>query len=396
MQNNTPMVKLGTILKQKGENERVEAEKSYKLLGVRLEGNGAFIREEKLGVQIAAPHLKKVRSGDFIYSRLFAWRGAFGLIPDSLDGSYVSNEFPLFIIDTNKIVPRYLEFYFNQKRIWMEVEKYCMGTTKASRNRFKENFFLNFVIPLPSIEEQQHIVVTLERLIAKIEEARQQQIGAISRADSIINSTIEKTVFSNSYPYTLFEKLLADAKNGIYKSPAFLGTGIPCIRMFNIQNGTITFSDIVLIDVTETEIQNYHCRTGDIIFNRVNSRELVGKTGLVPENSPKCVFESKNIRLRVKEELILPKFFVYVINAPQSRKYFMNVLKQQCGQATLNRKHLNRLAIPLPTIPEQHLIIAHLDRLQAKVDEAKRLQRETEREMGALVPALLAKVFQRE
>jgi type I restriction enzyme S subunit len=229
--------------------------------------------------------------------------------------------------------------------------------------------------------------------MAKVAEARRIRAETVLHTQSLINSTIERIIFSNSYPNTPFETVIADAKNGIYKSPAFLGTGLPCIRMFNIQNGTITFSDIVLIDVTETEEQLYQCLAGDIIFNRVNSRELVGKTGILPNNSPKCVFESKNIRIRVKEDLILPKFVVYVINSTQSRKYFMNVLKQQCGQASLNRGHLNRLSIPLPTIPEQRRIVAQLDNMQAKVDEVKRLQAETEREMVALVPAVLAKAF---
>jgi type I restriction enzyme S subunit len=54
---------------------------------------------------------------------------------------------------------------------------------------------------------------------------------------------------------------------------------------------------------------------------------------------------------------------------------------------------LKNLKIPKPSLPEQRRIVAHLDRLQAKVDEVKRLQAETEREMEVLVPAVLAKAF---
>ncbi len=91
-----PMVALGEAMTPVSRPESVQVDKEYRLLGIRLDGNGPFLRETKLGAQIAAPTLWRVEVGDFIYSRLFAWRGAFGVIDDILDGSYVSGEFPTF------------------------------------------------------------------------------------------------------------------------------------------------------------------------------------------------------------------------------------------------------------------------------------------------------------
>ena len=86
--------------------------------------------------------MNRVVAGSFIYSRLFAWRGAFGVVPEELDGCYVSNEFPLYTIDDNQLLPEFLRIYFMRPTVLREVEKNCRGTTKASRNRFKEEYLL--------------------------------------------------------------------------------------------------------------------------------------------------------------------------------------------------------------------------------------------------------------
>src|ERR1035437_6008798 len=80
------IVKLGAVLAPVDRGETVNAEKEYRLLGIRLDGQGPFLRETVMGTQTSASKLFCVAKGDFIYSRLFACRGAFGVISDELDG----------------------------------------------------------------------------------------------------------------------------------------------------------------------------------------------------------------------------------------------------------------------------------------------------------------------
>ena len=100
-----------------------------------MEGRGIFLREEKSGGNVSAKTLNLVRAGDFIYSRLFAWRGAFGIVPKDMDNCFVSNEFPTFSTNNRILYPKYLQYYFSRKAIWQEIEKYCTGTTKACQAR---------------------------------------------------------------------------------------------------------------------------------------------------------------------------------------------------------------------------------------------------------------------
>src|SRR5258706_3641731 len=134
--------------------EAVRPDKESRLLGIRLDGNGPFLRETKLGTQLSATTLSLVMAGDFIYSRLFAWRGAFGTIDDALDGCYVSGEFPTFMPVPGKLDVEFLRLWFRLPVTLAAVEVDCTGSTPLTRNRFKEQFFLALQMPLPPLDEQ--------------------------------------------------------------------------------------------------------------------------------------------------------------------------------------------------------------------------------------------------
>ncbi len=130
------------ILKPVSRSEKVNPTKEYRLLGIRLDGVGPFLREIKIGSQISAKYLSKVKAGDFIYSRLFAWRGAFGVIDPTLSDCYVSNEFPTYEPNLNEIDVDFLKLWFRLPAIISKVESGCSGSTPLTRNRFKEDFLV--------------------------------------------------------------------------------------------------------------------------------------------------------------------------------------------------------------------------------------------------------------
>ncbi len=150
-------LRLGELLEEVRVEEELQPDQRYRVLGVRLAGEGPYLRETKLGSEISATKLKRVAEGLFIYSRLFAWRGAFGIVPRELDGCYASNEFPTYRILTG-VLPEFLRLYFTRPVVWQTVEKKCKGTTKTSRNRFKEEFLLAMQVSLPDGPIQQAIV----------------------------------------------------------------------------------------------------------------------------------------------------------------------------------------------------------------------------------------------
>src|SRR6266851_633499 len=140
MSNNWPKVRLDEVLEKVTREEAPEAIKEYRLLGIRLDGQGPFLREVVSGTQTSATKLFRVAEGDFIYSRLFAWRGAFGVISPELDGCYVSGEFPTFLPANGQVDLRFLRYWFRLRSTLSKVEEDCTGSTPLTRNRFKEQF----------------------------------------------------------------------------------------------------------------------------------------------------------------------------------------------------------------------------------------------------------------
>lgn len=114
--------------------ELIDPNRTYKLLGVRWYGNGAFLREERLGEGLSAQHIYRVKPGDVIYNRLFAWKGSFGLVGEDLTGCYVSNEFPLFAARLDKVDPQFLLRVLQHPRTSERADAFSTGTTSISRN----------------------------------------------------------------------------------------------------------------------------------------------------------------------------------------------------------------------------------------------------------------------
>jgi len=137
MKREWPRVTLAEVLQQIERAETIDVSRVYRLLGVRWYGQGLFVREEKIGADIAANRVYSVHPGDFVYNRLFAWKGSFAVAGPESSGAYVSNEFPCFVADTTRLEPHFLLWFFRQERAWTEVLGLSTGATPTSRNRLK-------------------------------------------------------------------------------------------------------------------------------------------------------------------------------------------------------------------------------------------------------------------
>lgn len=205
-----PVVALGEVATPIKRLTAVEPGRDYRLLGMRSQIGGPFLRETKDGAEISANVLNKTKTGDFIYSRLFAWQGSFGVISKSFDECYVSNEFPLFRIDDTRLDTRFLAFWFGLPQIQRLVEADCFGSTPGTRNRYKEEHFLRLAAPLPSLDDQQRIVTKLNKVAALVEEVQRlrQKIGQEMLA--VVQSTHFELADVEERPFGEFIELWED------------------------------------------------------------------------------------------------------------------------------------------------------------------------------------------
>ena len=177
-----PQVALGRLLQPVEQPIRVVDSETYSSLGVRWYAGGIFVRPAARGSDIKATRLFKVSAGDFIYNRLFGWKGSFALVEPEHDGCVVSGEFPTFRIHADRILPRYLQWYFSVPALWEAIGALSSGTSQTSRLRFKEQDFLRLQIPLPPIPEQHRIV----RILDQADELRKLRAKADERTRDLI------------------------------------------------------------------------------------------------------------------------------------------------------------------------------------------------------------------
>ncbi|MGH9073416.1 MAG: restriction endonuclease subunit S [Acidimicrobiales bacterium] len=181
---------VGELVQQVRREESVDPSMEYRLLGVRWYGEGLFIREQKMGDEVAAAKIYRVKQGDFVYNRLFAWKGSFAVVEPGLDDCHVSGEFPTFEVDHANLDVRYLLALFTDPAIWGLVEDRSTGGTPTSRNRLKEAAFLNLEIPVPPLPEQVRLagMVDMVRATGLLRQHRGQYVEGL-RA-SVLNQAL--------------------------------------------------------------------------------------------------------------------------------------------------------------------------------------------------------------
>lgn len=191
-----------------------------------------------------------------------------------------------------------------------------------------------------------------------------------------------------NWQWVRFGQVMQSMTNGIYKQSHFYADdGILCLRMYNIKDGRINFDNGKRIRISSEELEMYRLARGDLLVNRVNSKELVGKAAPIPECHEPLIFESKNIRVRLMETDVLPRYSNLLFQTTFYRAILEGHSKQTCGQATVSQPQLAELPLPLAPIAEQDRIIAKVDELMALCDRLEATTRDRENHRDRLAAA---------
>jgi type I restriction enzyme, S subunit len=152
---------VGDMVTQVKRPVSVEPQARYRLVGIRSAGQGLFAKNEIAGSETTAKTLYRIEEGDFMYSRLFAWQGSFALASSEFDGCVASNEFPMFQVDPSIVLSDYLRAWFRRPQTWRQVEARSSGSTPQSRNRLREDRFLQLEIAIPDMKKQHNVADAL-------------------------------------------------------------------------------------------------------------------------------------------------------------------------------------------------------------------------------------------
>ncbi|MBI1390609.1 MAG: restriction endonuclease subunit S [bacterium] len=180
-------VEMSGLVQLRPPDVEVQPDVAYEFAGVYCFGRGVFKGPTKTGMEFSYPRLTRLREGDFVYPKLMAWEGALAVVPPECDGLVVSTEFPVFEIDTNKVLPEVLDVYFRSPEVWPQLSGTSTGTN-VRRRRLKPADFLQFRIPLPS----RQIQFQLREIKTRMAAMRKDAESIMTELDALLPSALDK------------------------------------------------------------------------------------------------------------------------------------------------------------------------------------------------------------
>jgi len=372
----------------------IEDGKEYYRVTVKINNNGVILRDTEKGVNIGTKKQYRASAGQFIISKIDARNGAFGIIPNELHNAIVTNDFPLFDINTKKINPQFL-LLITTTKVFIKFAQSCSSGT-TNRQRMDIDMFLNQKIPLPSLSEQEVIVnnyyskikeaEALEKqandLEGEIEKYFRGQLGFdnkriikyhkglnfvefenLERWDGKINSDI-----NSNYTIEKIGKYIVEISTGTTpptSRPEYFDGDINFYTPVELgEDMFLTSSDRKVSKLAFTDKKARRFEKGTLLFVGIGS--TVGKIGIVANE-----YASSNQQItgfKVDETFLLNEFVFYYFN------YFKEITTKEQTKATLpivNQDKILNIPIPLLPIPKQQEIIKTISLMRQQIFENK-------------------------
>ena len=344
-----------------------------------------------------------VKPNRFIFSKINAKRGCIYFAQEHQKPFAVSSEYPVLTLDTNTVLGDYFNLAMRVGPARECLVGFAAGMAKARTNL---EDFQNIEIPLPSLTEQQAIVARWRKAqdeIAAIRERVENRKVAIDarffadlglrspdqlsmqKAFAVVwgdflrwgvrfnqLSQVGADITKGTFPGVELDRLLKVVQYGTSEKANSNGDGVPILRISNIKERAIDFSELKHILLPKKTIEGLLLQDGDVLIIRTSgSRDLVG-TCAVFRGQGNFVFASYLIRLRFDTERVLPEFVSWFLNSPLGRQQ-VDAVSRQIMQNNINSEELRGLQIPIPPIAVQKQI---MERVAAGREEIAR-ERET-------------------
>ena len=149
-------IEIGKLVDWIKDTEPVNKTETYHFVGTKSFGKGLFHSATRTAQDFKYPSLRRLRHRDFIYPKLMAWEGAFGMVPQEFDGFVVSPEFVVFRTKDGIICPEVLDTYFRSPICLEDVRNACTGSNKR-RRRINPQAFLKLKMPVPPHDVQEQL-----------------------------------------------------------------------------------------------------------------------------------------------------------------------------------------------------------------------------------------------
>lgn len=297
----------------------------------------------------------------------------------------------------------YIFYWFKYR--WFDFNKGKMFGTAIPYIRLGN--LQEFPTPIPPLAEQQRIVVRIESLFSKLDEAKEKAQAVVdsfeTRKAAILHKAFtgeltakwreEHGVRMDSWEKKSVGELCISLKYGTAKKSDASGN-VVVLRMGNLQQGEIDWSDLAYSKDPD-DIEKYKLYPGDVLFNRTNSAALVGKTAIYRGEHP-AIYAGYLIKLDYDHDKIIGDYLNYALNTLDAKKYCNSVKTDGVNQSNINAKKIGAYSFNVPSIPEQEKIVSVIQKLLSKEQQAKEAAEAVLDQIDLMKKSILACAFRGE
>ena len=302
-----------------------------------------------LGSEAPSRARQLVAAGDVLVSTVRPNLNAVAPVPDLYHGATASTGFAVLRPIKERLEGRYLYHWVRTPDFVTLMAKQATGQSYPA---VSEKIVKESEIPLPPLEEQRRIAGILDQADA-LRRLRHRTLTHLNTlAQSIFHEMFgDPATNPKGWPIGTIDGIAASTQYGTSSKAGSVGE-YPILRMGNLTTeGSIALDNLKYIDLNSNEIQKYTVHHGDILFNRTNSPELVGKTAVYKGEKP-LAFAGYLVRLRTNNHAN-PDYVSAVLNSPYGKATLRGMCKSIIGMANINAKELRTIKLPLPPMDRQ-------------------------------------------
>lgn len=301
-----------------------------------------------------ASSTKAFKAGDILFARRNAYLRRASLV--DFDGCCSGDAFVLRE-NHEKVMPGFMAFFFNSNAVWNFANENAAGTMSQ---RVKWRDLANYEFLLPPKDQQSQ----LAKLLWAMDEVIEREMDNLSKIRINKNALFDSTVYTPSettdhyfgkkksqFEVVKLGELLAEIQYGISESLTEVGS-IPILRMNNLQDGQLQLDDLKYYNPKNGELDRFILKKGDILFNRTNSFDLVGKVSLFNVEGV-FSYASYLIRLQAKDNKLDPRFLNFYLNSQIGLSKIRKYRTPGVSQSNINAQNLKNIPIPLPDRSDQ-------------------------------------------
>ena len=339
---------------------------------------------------------KIVRSGDVIFATTRPNLKNIAVVPRELDGEICSTGFCVLRALSDFATSGWL---FALCRSDVVVSQVLKHDEKNAYPSVSDDEVLDALVPLPPLTEQRRLVARIEALTSRLEQARQARQAALAEAEHMLAAGIASTLARRKHSTIPLQQLLSEQPRNGWSPPAIYqtGDGTPVLTLSAVTGFNYDGSKVKPTSAPTKNDAHYWLQRDELLITRSNTPELVGHAAIYDGTPAKGICCDLIMKMKVNAAKADVRFVHYCLRSPASRQFITQRAKGASGTMQKIAKQ-DVQEIPIPEIPvtEQRRIVRRLDALAAKQTELRRLQIETEAELAAFTPALLAKAFKGE